>query len=101
MAYLDLEWVARMNKRPRDETVPVVHSHQWHRTLVPAHVCWENFNPQDPDRCSILKYKHQQEWLIALQDLAAWDSMKPYMQHLATIQHRQWEDDHDDENDNW
>ena len=30
--------------------------------------------------------------MIAIQNLAAWDPMKLYMQHLATIQHMCWED---------
>ena len=30
--------------------------------------------------------------MIAIQDLAAWDLMKPYMLCLATIQHMHWED---------
>ena len=83
MAHLDLDWVARMNKRPRDEPVPEVHSHQCHHTLVPTSECQVNFNPQDPDWHSILKYVHQQEHMIAIQDLAAWDLMKPYMQHYG------------------
>ena len=79
MAHLDLDWVACMNKRPRDEPVPEVHSHQHCCTLVPTSECHANFNPQDPDWHSILKYIHQQEHMIAIQDLVAWDLMKPYM----------------------
>ena len=74
MAHLDLDWVARMNKRPRDEPVPEVHSHQCRHILVPASECQVKFNPQDPDQRSILKYVHQQEQLL-------YDLMKPYMQH--------------------